>query len=112
MGFTSWMMGTTRSTCSTESTNLTCWTRRRSWNHGMRTDAGNDAGGPLPSKQFVRRFSRFGHPRLWFVARTMNMEKILVIEDDRAVQRALKRLFESEGYGVHSSFDGSSGLEA
>jgi len=40
------------------------------------------------------------------------MERILVIEDDRAVQRALKRLFESEGYGVHSSFDGPSGLEA
>ena len=40
------------------------------------------------------------------------MEKILVIEDDRAVQRALKRLFESEGYGVQSSFDGPSGLEA
>jgi DNA-binding response OmpR family regulator len=41
-----------------------------------------------------------------------HVEKILVIEDDRAVQRALKRLFESEGYGVQSSFDGPSGLEA
>jgi DNA-binding response OmpR family regulator len=40
------------------------------------------------------------------------MEKILVIEDDRAVQRALKRLFESEGYSVESSYDGASGLEA
>ncbi len=40
------------------------------------------------------------------------MEKILVIEDDRAVQRALKRLFESEGYGVECSCDGPSGLEA
>ena len=40
------------------------------------------------------------------------MEKILVIEDDRAVQRALKRFFESEGYGVQSCFDGPSGLEA
>ena len=40
------------------------------------------------------------------------MEKILVIEDDRAVQRALKRLFESEGYSVDSSYDGPTGLEA
>ncbi len=39
-------------------------------------------------------------------------EKILVIEDDRAIQRALKRLFESEDYGVHVSEDGSAGLEA
>jgi DNA-binding response OmpR family regulator len=40
------------------------------------------------------------------------MEKILVIEDDRAVQRALKRLFESEGYSVYCSYNGPSGLEA
>ncbi len=40
------------------------------------------------------------------------MEKILVIEDDRAVQRALKRLFESEGYSVDASYDGPAGLEA
>jgi DNA-binding response OmpR family regulator len=40
------------------------------------------------------------------------VEKILVIEDDRAVQRALKRLFESEGYAVECSYDGTSGLEA
>jgi DNA-binding response OmpR family regulator len=40
------------------------------------------------------------------------MEKILIIEDDRAVQRALKRLFESEGYGVDINGDGKSALEA
>jgi two-component system, OmpR family, alkaline phosphatase synthesis response regulator PhoP len=39
-------------------------------------------------------------------------EKILVIEDDRAIQRALKRLFETEDYGVYISEDGSAGLEA
>ena len=39
-------------------------------------------------------------------------EKILVIEDDRAIQRALKRLFEAEDYGVHVSEDGKTGLEA
>lgn len=39
-------------------------------------------------------------------------ETILVVEDDRAIQRALKRLFEAEDYGVHISGDGSAGLEA
>jgi DNA-binding response OmpR family regulator len=40
------------------------------------------------------------------------MEKILIVEDDRAVQRALNRLFESEGYGVDIKADGKSALEA
>src|SRR5690242_11037836 len=40
------------------------------------------------------------------------MEKILIVEDDRAVQRALNRLFESEGYGVDIKSDGKSALEA
>ena len=39
-------------------------------------------------------------------------ERILVVEDDRAIQRALKRLFEAEDYGVHISGDGCAGLEA
>jgi DNA-binding response OmpR family regulator len=38
------------------------------------------------------------------------VERILVVEDDRAVQKALQRLFESEGYAVDTAFDGSSGL--
>ncbi len=37
-------------------------------------------------------------------------ERILVIEDDRAVQKALKRLFECEGYSVDVATDGSAGL--
>jgi two-component system alkaline phosphatase synthesis response regulator PhoP len=40
------------------------------------------------------------------------MDSILVIEDDCSVQRALKHLFQSEGYAVECSCDGSSGLEA
>ena len=40
------------------------------------------------------------------------MEKILVIEDDRTVQKALKRLFESAGYCVDARLDGASGLES
>lgn len=40
------------------------------------------------------------------------MDKILVVEDDRAVQKALKRLFESEGYAVDATNDGTAGLGA
>ena len=40
------------------------------------------------------------------------MEKILIVEDDRRVQKALRRLFETEGYSVDAAFDGSSGLQA
>jgi DNA-binding response OmpR family regulator len=40
------------------------------------------------------------------------MEKILIVEDDRAVQKALERLFESEGYGVEIEADGKSALDA
>jgi DNA-binding response OmpR family regulator len=40
------------------------------------------------------------------------MERILVVEDDRAVQKALKRLFEGESLAVEITSDGKSGLEA
>ena len=40
------------------------------------------------------------------------MEKILIIEDDRAVQKALKRLFESEAYAVEIKADGKSAVDA
>ena len=40
------------------------------------------------------------------------MKKILVVEDDPAVQRALKRLFEAEEFAVEIKSDGKSGLEA
>jgi DNA-binding response OmpR family regulator len=40
------------------------------------------------------------------------MERILVVEDDRAVQKALKRLFEAEGFAVEISSDGRSAVEA
>jgi DNA-binding response OmpR family regulator len=39
------------------------------------------------------------------------MQRILAIEDDSAVQRVLKRLFEPEGYSVDLAQDGTSGLE-
>jgi DNA-binding response OmpR family regulator len=40
------------------------------------------------------------------------MNRILVVEDDRAVQRALTRLFESEDYVVEVTSDGNAGLQA
>lgn len=40
-----------------------------------------------------------------------NAERILVIEDDRAVQKALKRLFEGEGFTVDVAGNGVTGLE-
>src|SRR5579863_1302986 len=40
------------------------------------------------------------------------MERILVVEDDHAVQKALKRLFETEGFEIEISPDGKAGLEA
>jgi DNA-binding response OmpR family regulator len=39
-------------------------------------------------------------------------ERILVVEDDHAVQKALKRLFEAERFSVEISPDGKSALEA
>jgi len=39
------------------------------------------------------------------------VDRILVVEDDRAVQRALKRLFEAEGYAVQTVSDGTLAVE-
>ncbi len=39
------------------------------------------------------------------------MEKILVIEDDLAVQRALRRTFESAGFDVTIAADGAVAME-
>jgi len=38
------------------------------------------------------------------------MEKILVIEDDRATRKALQQLFEPEGYSVDAASNGAEGL--
>src|SRR5207247_1141512 len=40
------------------------------------------------------------------------MKRILVVEDDRAVQRALIRLFQSEDYVVEVTQDGQSALQS
>jgi len=41
----------------------------------------------------------------------MFMDKILLIEDDRTIQKALKLLFESEGYALEIAPDGAAGME-
>src|SRR5437764_9215014 len=38
--------------------------------------------------------------------------RILVVEDDPAVQKALRRLFETEGYAVETQSDGQSAIES
>lgn len=38
------------------------------------------------------------------------MERILVIEDDRATRKALKQLFEPDGYSVETAENGAAGL--
>jgi DNA-binding response OmpR family regulator len=43
---------------------------------------------------------------------TRPMGRILVVEDDPAVQKALKRLFESEGYTVEIQGNGKAALES
>jgi DNA-binding response OmpR family regulator len=40
------------------------------------------------------------------------METILVVEDNRSMQRTLQRLFESDGLRVHLAGDGAAGLDA
>src|SRR5258708_16106006 len=39
------------------------------------------------------------------------VDRVLVVEDDRAVQKALKRLFEAEGYTVQIAPDGNAAVE-
>jgi DNA-binding response OmpR family regulator len=40
------------------------------------------------------------------------MEKVLIIDDDRAVQKALRRAFETEGFALDFALDGVAGVEA
>jgi DNA-binding response OmpR family regulator len=40
------------------------------------------------------------------------MERILIVEDDPRVQKALRRLLEPEGYAIEATSDGASGLKA
>jgi DNA-binding response OmpR family regulator len=46
------------------------------------------------------------------ITSTRPMGRILVVEDDPSVQKALKRLFETEGYSVEVQSNGKSALES
>jgi DNA-binding response OmpR family regulator len=60
----------------------------------------------LPSSSFP------GSPqKLAYRANAAPVDRILVVEDDRAVQRALKRLFEAEGYAVQTVADGNTAVQ-
>jgi DNA-binding response OmpR family regulator len=59
-----------------------------------------------PSSSFPTAPQKFGHK-----ASSASLDRILVVEDDRAVQRALKRLFEAEGYSVQAVADGNLAVE-
>jgi DNA-binding response OmpR family regulator len=62
--------------------------------------------GTLTAPVFQTSPQKFSH-------RTGNasMDRILVVEDDPAVQRALRRLFEAEGYSVQTAADGNTAVE-
>ena len=59
--------------------------------------------GPAIPQSSLQKFA----PRLGTAAG----DRILVVEDDRGVQKALKRLFEAEGYTVQMAHDGPAALE-
>jgi len=60
-------------------------------------------GPTIPQTNFQKFASRVG---------TTASDRILLVEDDRAVQKALKRLFEAEGYSVQMAHDGPAAVES
>lgn len=64
--------------------------------------------GPIVSRSLS---SAAGSASMTMETGPSNSERILVIEDDRAVQKALKRLFEAEGFAVEIASNGPAGLE-
>lgn len=71
----------------------------------MRIEANRDAGTPSMPSSLLKQPTRLTQG-------SNTMERILVVEDDHAVQKALKRLFESEGFSVEISSDGKAAVEA
>jgi DNA-binding response OmpR family regulator len=71
----------------------------------MRVDANRDAG--------IQRASSTVAKDLPPIAQSSNStERILVVEDDHAVQKALKHLFQTEGFEIEITGDGRSALDA
>jgi DNA-binding response OmpR family regulator len=65
----------------------------------------------LEQKSGFSQGSDQSRPEALFPKYNYQMERVLVVEDDRAVQRALKRLFEAKGYGVDIAGSGTAALE-
>jgi DNA-binding response OmpR family regulator len=67
--------------------------------------------GPVVNKSILSTSAVTGAGVETMDAASAGSERILVIEDDRAVQKALKRLFETEGFVVDIAGNGADGLE-
>ena len=71
----------------------------------MRVDANRDAGLQRASGTLAKDVPPVAPS-------SMSTERILVVEDDHAVQKALKHLFQTEGFEIEITGDGKSALEA
>jgi DNA-binding response OmpR family regulator len=71
----------------------------------MRVDANRDAG-------FQRSSATLAKDVPPVAPSPTSTERILVVEDDHAVQKALKHLFQTEGFEIEITGDGKSALEA
>jgi DNA-binding response OmpR family regulator len=71
----------------------------------MRVDANRDAGLPRASGTLAKDVPPVAPS-------SMSTERILVVEDDHAVQKALKHLFQTEGFEIEITGDGKSAIEA
>jgi len=71
----------------------------------MRVETHRESGFQRPAGTLSKELSQLTQA-------SNTIERILVVEDDHAVQKALKRLFETEGFEIEISGDGKAGLEA
>ena len=71
----------------------------------MRIEANRDAG-------FQRASGTLANDVPLIAQSSNSTERILVVEDDHAVQKALKHLFQTEGFEIEITGDGKSALEA
>ncbi len=75
----------------------------------IRTEANRAWASPRPEHMPIRPVDAASSDT---AAGALSMDRILIVEDDRAVQKALKRLFEAEGFTVQITSDGHSAVEA
>jgi len=71
----------------------------------MRVEANRDTTIQRVPGNLTKDFSQIAHG-------AGTAERILVVEDDHAVQKALKRLFESEGFEIEIRGDGKAAVDA